>query len=150
MRVARGSSFAWPAILGGVVFLSCVSPTGSCGCSPVENPIAGTWVATEFGVTPTGQQPVDVLAAGGSLTITIAYNYATSGSLTAPAGVIGVAPASMAGTAALNSTHTEVTFTQAADTFVRNVTWQRVGNTSLRVSNQITGSASFTVTLTRQ
>lgn len=150
--VVAAARLVWPAVLGGVVVLSCTTPTGACGCSPPENAIVGTWTATQLNITPTGQAPIDALAAGGTLTIAISGSTATTGTLSLPASVTGGAPlnASMAGRAFLSSTGTEVTFTQTADTFVRDLTWQRVGNTSLRVSNQVAGGASFTVILTRQ
>lgn len=145
LRLAR------PAILSTVAVLSCNNDL--CGCTPViPNPIEGVWAATQFLVTPNGQAQIDVLAAGGSMTITIHDSFGTSGSLTVPASVIGAAPImeSMAGTAILNSAETEVTFDQVAGTFVRDLTWQLVGNTSLRVSNQVAGSAAFSITLSRQ
>lgn len=145
LRLAR------PAILSTVAVLSCNNSL--CGCSPVPlNPVAGVWAATQFLVTPTGQAQIDVLAAGGSMTISIFADNSTSGSLSVPASVAGGSPitASMAGTASLNSAETEVTFDQAADTFVRDLTWERVGTTTLRVSNQVAGSAAFSITLSRQ
>jgi hypothetical protein len=142
---------ARPAILGAVAVLSCTNQ--ACGCDPVPlNPLAGVWAATQFLVTPTGQSQLDVLAAGGSLTITIFPDNATSGSLSVPASVTGGAPimASMAGVSSLNSAETEVTFDQAADTFVRDLTWQRASASSLTVTNQVAGSAAFSITLSRQ
>ena len=140
---------------GLVAGLACVTLIAGCGDgygTDPDSPVAGTWVATQFRITPTGQAQIDALAAGGTLTITIATNNSTSGTISLPASVTGGAAlnASMAGTASLNGANTEVTFTQAADTFVRDLTWQRVGNTSLSVSNQTAGSASFTITLTKQ
>lgn len=136
----------WGVLLVMLLVLSCGSPTEG------SSPVAGTWIATQLTVTPTGQAQLDVLAAGGNLSITITSTNVTSGSLNVPASVNGgtAFSASMAGTASLNGGETEVTFTQSADTFVRDLTWQRVGNNSLRVSNQVAGSASFTVTLTKQ
>lgn len=139
-----------PAVVGMVVMLSCSSITDSCGCSPVPQPY-GTWVATRFVVTPAGQAPIDVLAAGGSLTITIAPNFTTSGALTIPASVNRGVPftASMDGTASYTSSAARITFTQAADTFVRDLTWNYTVS-DLSVTNQTAGNASYTVTLTRQ
>lgn len=142
---------ARPAILSSVAVLSCNNDL--CGCSPfVPNPIEGVWAATQFLVTPNGQAQIDVLAAGGSLAITIHDDFGVSGSLSVPASVTGGAPimASMAGAAIINGAPAVVTFLQEADTFVRDLTWQLVGNTSLRVSNQVAGSASFSITLSRQ
>ena len=141
---------ARPAILSSLAVLSCSNEL--CGCSPVPySPIAGVWAATQFLVTPTGQPQIDALTAGGSMTITVFSDNSTGGSLSLPATVTGGAAliASMAGTATFQS-NTEITFDQAADTFVRDLTWQLVGTTGLMVSNQVAGSASFSITLTRQ
>lgn len=137
-----------------LALLAGVGVAAGCGDSygSSDSPVAGTWVATQFQITPTGQAQIDALAGGGTLSITISAANTTTGALSLPGSVTGGSAlnASMAGTASLNSASTEVTFTQAADTFVRDLTWQRVGNTTLRVSNQVAGGASFTVTLTKQ
>jgi len=114
-----------------------------------SNFLTGTYSATIFLVTPTGQAPIDVLAAGGTLSITIASSGATSGTLDVPASVTGGTRflASMAGTATV--TALTVQFSQDADTFVRDLTWSRVG-TALRVVDQVAGGSSFTITLLHQ
>jgi hypothetical protein len=123
---------------------------GLAGCSDStapSNPLAGTYSATVFRVTPAGESEIDVLAAGGTLTITIAANNSTTGSLDIPASVGGGISASMAGTATLSGS--TVTFQQSADTFVRDLSWTRAGS-ALTVTGQQVGNASFTITLTRQ
>jgi len=139
-----------PAVLGMVVVLSCSSPTEGCGCSPVPSPV-GSWIATQFEVTPTGQAPINVLAAGGSLTITMGTDLVTSGTLSIPASANAgnALNATMAGTYSFELMASEVRFTQTADTFVRDLTWQFPGN-ALSVTNQTAGSAAFTITLHRQ
>jgi hypothetical protein len=109
----------------------------------------GTYVASVFRVTPQGQSQIDVLGAGGSMTLTIGSNNAVTGTLVVPGSVTGGGPLSesMAGTAARDGD--EVTFTQTADTFVRDLTWS-LSAEGLRVTNQTAGGASFTVTLSRQ
>jgi len=127
-----------------------VGSVGACGGSTENtNTLAGTYSATVFTVTPTGQAAINVVAAGGSLTITIATNNATSGSLAIPASINGGTAfnADMAGTATLSGS--TVHFQQTADTFVRDLTWTHSG-TTLTVSNQAAGSAAYTITLTRQ
>jgi hypothetical protein len=139
IRTARRALLATTALLG-----------AACGDDLiVPPPLAGTYRATEFRATFTGQAPVDVLAAGGTLSITIDQGNATSGTLSIPASLNGgtAFTASMAGTATI--TGGNVRFTQSADTFVRDLTWTRT-DAGLRVSNQTAGSASFTITLTRQ
>ena len=129
-----------------------LSSAWSVGCgSDTPNqpsPIAGAYTATVFQVTPTGQPTIDVLAQGGSLSVSIASDNSASGSLSLPASVTGGAPftASMTGTAV--QTGTTVRFEQTADTFVRDQTCTVVGNT-LQATNQVAGSASFTITLSR-
>lgn len=125
---------------------ACNSGDGPVG--PARSPIAGSWRATTFRVTPTGQQPIDVLAAGGTFTIDVALDGATTGQLVIPPSVGGsIVVQSMAGTATL--TGTTVRFQQSADTFVRDAAWTYGGNT-LSIAGQQIGSGSFTVTLTRQ
>ena len=110
--------------------------------------VAGTYRADQFLVTPTGQTPINVLDAGGSLTITIEASGATSGSLYVPPSIGGVPfGVSMVGTATI--TATTVQFTQSADTFVRDLTWTRSVN-RLEVTDQTAGSASYTISLLKQ
>jgi hypothetical protein len=121
-----------------------------CGSDSPSQPssLAGTYVATVFRVTPTGESTIDVLAAGGSLSVTIASDNTASGSLSIPASVAGTPfTASMAGTVVQSGS--TVQFQQTADTFVRNLTFTIVGNT-LQATSQVAGAGSFTITLTRQ
>jgi hypothetical protein len=123
----------------------------ACDDAPTEPSTlrAGTYTATTFRVIPTGQPPLEVLAGGGTLTITVAADGRTSGRLFVPASLTGDDPldASMAGTAV--QAGGEVRFEQTADTFVRDLEWQ-VGTSTLTVVDQPAGSARFTITLTRQ
>lgn len=122
----------------------------ACGSDTPNQPssIAGTYTATVFRVTPTGQPTIDVLAQSGSLQITIASDNTASGSLSLPASVAGTPfTASMTGTVVQSGT--TVQFQQTADTFVRDLTFAVVGNT-LQATNQVAGVGSFTITLTRQ
>jgi hypothetical protein len=107
----------------------------------------GTYTATLFRITPDGGTITDVLAAGGSLHITFDRTGATSGTLIIPAGITGAAVnASMAGTATI--TGLTVTFSQSADTFVRQATWSRIGRT-IQLANYRIGSAVYDVSLER-
>jgi hypothetical protein len=120
----------------------------ACGSSTDANPLAGTYVATTFQVTPTGETMIDVLAYGGTLGITIANDNSTSGTLFVPASLAGTAISeSMAGTAV--QTGNTVGFTQVSDTFVRSLTLTINGST-LQTVNQPLNGATFTVVLTRQ
>jgi len=130
------------------LFCACAFLACGEGTEP-SNSIVGAYLATVLRITPTGQATIDALAGGGVLAITIASNNVTSGTLNLPASVTGGAHfnANMAGTASV--TGSTVTFQQAADSFVRDLIWTR-GGTELTVSNQVAGSAAFTITLTRQ
>jgi len=124
--------------------------SGGCGNGTgPSSALVGTYVATVFSVTPTGQAAINVLAAGGSLTISIAANNTTTGSLFIPASINGGTAfnADMAGSVTL--TGTSVSFQQSADTFVRDLTWT-FSNSTLSVSSQSAGDAAHTITLTRQ
>lgn len=91
---------------------------------------------------------IDVLAQGGTLSINIASDNSTTGTLTLPASVAGSpVTLSMAGTAVV--TGSTVKFQQPGDTFVRDLTFTVSGNT-LAVANQSAGGSTFTVTLTKQ
>jgi hypothetical protein len=129
-----------------------LSGCGDSSGTDSDSPIAGTWIATQLSAAQIGGFAVDVLGAGGSLSITIEDDNSTTGSLHIPAELNdGVEfNASVDGTASLNTAQTEVTFTHPADTFVRDLTWHRVGTTSLRVIDQTAGGFTFNVTLTKQ
>jgi hypothetical protein len=127
---------------------------GAAGCGggsdPIVQPtvdITGSYVATVFKVTPTNKPTIDVLARGGSLTLTIARDSTTSGSLMVPKDVIGDSVnVSLAGIVS-QSGHA-VRFSMASDTFVRTVGWLAGGGTIATDVND--GSAHIEVLLTRQ
>ncbi|MBW8770594.1 MAG: hypothetical protein JF589_12610 [Gemmatimonadetes bacterium] len=110
--------------------------------------IAGNYSATVFQVTPTGLPTIDVLAQGGTLTLSIAADNSTTGNISLPASVLGTAFSENLSGTAVQSGNT-VHFQQSIDTFVRDLTFTIVG-TSLQATNQVAGGASFTITLTRQ
>ncbi len=120
----------------------------AAGCSDAIGPesLAGTYVATEF--TLAGEVSGDVLAAGGSLSITLNADGTTSGSVFVPAALNDGEDftASLAGT--FTVADGSITFTQDADTFVRDITWE-VDGTRLRGAGTFSG-VTFTVVLTRQ
>ncbi len=113
--------------------------------------LSGTYAATKFLVTPTpsGLPPIDILAAGGSLSVTIGTDNTTTGTLNIPGSVTGGAPwiTSMAGTA-VQSDGT-IQFQQSAETFVRDLTW-KLATDSLTVVDQPASNALITITLKRQ
>ena len=125
------------------------SASVACGSDgPTQPSVAGAYVATTFRVTPAGQPMIDVLAGGGTLSINIAADNSTTGSLTLPASLAGSTTSlTMAGTAVVSGS--TIKFQQTADTFVRDLTFTISGNT-LSATNQTVGGATFNVTLTRQ
>jgi hypothetical protein len=126
-----------------------VFAAGCSGGEPIIQPtidIAGAYQATMFRVTPTGKATIDVLARGGSMTLAIANDNTTTGSLVIPQDVFGSAVnASMAGVA-LKSGYS-VRFQQTADTFVRVMGWLAGGGTIATDTND--GSARIEIVLTR-
>ena len=98
-------------------FLLVVS--GACGSDPVAptmGAIAGDYDATSF--TADG---MNVLAAGGSLTLSLGSGGTVAGSMFIPAQVGGPLQADMVGTYTLSGN--SLTIDQAADTFVRDAAW---------------------------
>jgi hypothetical protein len=108
----------------------------------------GIYTAVLFRITVDGQPAKDILLADGSLTISIEKNGGTAGSLVLPAGVPG-GPVTlpMTGTALISGL--TVQFNQTSDSFVRQVTWNRIA-TALQILNERVGTAVYDVTLTRQ
>jgi hypothetical protein len=108
--------------------------------------LAGNYVATSFVVTPAGQAPIDVLAKGGSLTITIAADSSTTGLLSLPAGVLSTTggTADMAGsiTRLIDGSYK---FNQVANSFIKQITWQQF--TDALVSTTFVSNTQFQITL---
>jgi hypothetical protein len=108
----------------------------------------GTYVATTFQATLDGLGAINVLTAGGSLTVTVSANNSLNGTLHLPASLAGEDfTASMTGT--MVAAGVGVSLQQSADSFVRDLIWT-VGTNTLSVTNQRAGTATFTITLTRQ
>jgi len=139
------SKFRRIALVSAVALAGCGG--GTEGITEPDIDITGNYVATYFHVTPTGKPTIDVLARGGSLTMTITAASTTSGTLVIPQDVFGSAVnVSMAGFVA-KSGHA-VRFSQGADTFVRTLGWLAGGGTIATDVND--GSSRIEVTLTRQ
>jgi hypothetical protein len=130
-----------------VAILSTLAACGDDGALEPD-PIAGAYTATTFRITPPSSAEANVLAQGGSLTITIGANNTTTGTLNVPATITGgdALVASMAGTVDRNGNG--VSFEQTADTFVRDLNWTVAGNT-ITATNQSVGGAIYTIVLTR-
>ena len=108
--------------------------------------LAGNYTATSFVVTQTGQPPVDVLSKGGSLTINIAADSTTTGTLVLPAGAI----TGQAGTADMtgkmirrpDGTY-QIDLTESA--FIESLVWQQF--TDALVSTSFLVNTQFQVTI---
>ena len=108
--------------------------------------LAGSYTATSFVVTQTGQSAVDVLAKGGSLTINIAADSTTTGLLSLPAGVLSPT----GGTADMTGRIGRLSdgsfkFSQSANSFVNQLTWQQF--TDALVSTTFISNTQFQITL---
>jgi hypothetical protein len=143
------------AVASAIMLSACGSddPTGIDNDDDDDPPagppaIAGSYTATTFQATPSGQATINMLAQGATLAIVIAENKSTTGTLFIPAAITGEGDltASMNGTAVQSGT--SVTFQQSADTFIRDLTWS-VNGKLLQVVSQTRGGTSFTITLTR-
>jgi len=125
----------------------------ACGGSdePSSTPIAGTYAATFFQTTGSSGQRNEI-AAGSTLTITLAANGTTTGHLhVAASGSNPVFDADMAGTWTATDNHV-VTFTQSADTFVRNMefTWSSdIQGLSTLAGDKVFTGTRIQITLTR-
>ena len=120
----------------------CESSTG-----PDREALAGVWVATTFASWENGVT-TDQLAAGSSLSISLALDGTTTGQLVIQGGNADGTDlvASMAGTWTLADG--TVDFSQSADTFVRDMSFAVDGNTLK--GDEIFGEARVIVTLTKQ
>lgn len=109
--------------------------------------LAGSYAATSFLVTPSGQPTVDVIAKGGSLTITIAADSTTTGLLSLPAGALSPqgGTASMAGRVFQRPDGTFRFEQPAADTFIEQLVWQQF--TDALVSTSFLVNTQFQITL---
>ena len=106
--------------------------------SPTTANVAGAYTATVFTAT-TGGVTTNLLGAGATLTVTLAEGGTVTGHLFVPGGAEGGGDldADLAGTWTL--TGSTVRFTQAADTFVRDVFF-------VASENRLTGDATFSGT----
>jgi hypothetical protein len=136
-------------LLRALLALVLLAAPGGCRGATDPDPLVGTFLATTFQVTPSGQGMINVLTSGGTLGFNVANNFVVTGTLILPAAVTGGAPftASMAGTAV--RTGTSVQLTQSADTFVRNLTFTLVEN-RLEAVNQVVAGTTYNIILTRQ
>jgi hypothetical protein len=145
-RSVRRSHSAFAAFTALVLLGACGGSDAPTTTTPPS--IVGSYKATVFQVTPAGQPMIDVLAKGGTLSMVIAADNSTSGSLSLPPSILG-SPFSATLTGTAVQTGNTVKFQQTADTFIRDLTFT-VNGTALEAKNQTAGVGVFTVVLTRQ
>ena len=132
--------------------LAVAGALAACSSDTVTEPtsLAGTYQATTLRALPTGGDDLDLLAEGVSLTLVIAADNSTTGTLTVPGDLTeNGEPATQSMNGSAVRTGNTVRFQQSADSFVRDLVWT-VGSTTLSVNNQTAGGAAFTITLTRR
>lgn len=131
-----------------LAFFPAVTLAAACenSVSIAPDELAGSYTATSFLVTPSGQPTVDVIAKGGSLTIKIAADSTITGLLSLPAGALSPqgGTADMAGRVILRQDGS-FRFDQAAPTFVNQLIWQQF--TGALVSTSFLSNTQFQITL---
>ena len=124
----------------------------ACGSSdePSDTPIAGTYAATFFQTTGSSGQRNEI-AAGSTLTISLAANGTTTGHLhVAASGANPVFDSDLAGT--WSATGNVVDFVQVADNFVDDIlfTWgSDIQGISTLAGDQVFSGTRIQITLTR-
>jgi len=124
----------------------------ACGDSTSPGPsVVGNYAAIIFVTTPSGGSARNELQAGSTLTFNLNSNGTISGHLHVAAnGTAPVFDADMAGTWSVNGN--VVTFTQAADTFVRNMAFtiqSEGGSVKFLVGDQVFSGTRVNLTLGR-
>lgn len=117
---------------------------GTLGCEDAG--LAGTYQATTFTMRPTGGSTTDILAAGGSITLTIAADMSTSGSLKIPSSVQG-GPVNISLLGSAGRTGDEVTLNLVSDTFLRDARWTFDGSSLSTIYTS--GGVTAIVTLSK-
>lgn len=122
---------------------------GACRRIAEPDPIVGTFLASTFTITPSGQGPKNVLALGGTLGINVANNLVTAGTLVLPPTVTGGATYTAVLAGAADTTGAAVRFVPAGGSFVRDLTFTLVEN-RLEALNQTVAGTRYDLILTRQ
>ena len=140
------STFLLPVRRAAAVLAGAMLASG-CADDPVVPPSGapGDYTATRFTLS-IGGPPVNLLAAGASISLTLAEDHTTTGRLQVPATVGGEAiDESLAGT--WRQSNDTVYFAGPADTFVRDLPFLLRGATL--VADETDGGARLQVTLSK-
>ena len=86
-----------------------------------DESLVGTYTATLFTFSPTGDAPTNVLTAGGSINLVIASNLTTSGTMVLPASVTGTVSTSVSLLGSAVRQGDIVTLQLVTDTFLRDM-----------------------------
>lgn len=140
----RSACLRFAAVCAVVLFTAC---GGGDPTEPPDAAIVGSYAATTLRVTPASAAPIDVLAAGGSLALTIDAQHQVTGTLHVPPSIDGGLDATMTGTVSI--TGSAVRFNQSTDTFVRDLTFQ-IGAGKLTADQTLVSGTRYEVVLTRQ
>ena len=130
----------------------CLSGAAACGGEKSAGPgptVSGNYRATEW-VTTGGTEQTNQLNAGSLLSMALASDGTTTGHLhVAASGGNPAFDADMAGTWSMSNN--EVTFSQAADTFVRDLTFTLVpsGSVWALTADQVVNGTRIQLTLTQ-
>lgn len=138
-----------PRLAFTAALLTMSTAAAGCGDSTSPSGIAGSYTATTFRATGPGSAPLDVLALGTTISLTISSSNATSGTIYIPASLSDDNIAytqSLSGTAV--RTGNTVRFNQTSDNAVRDLTFT-VNGTALQ-ADQTINQTRVELVLTRQ
>lgn len=121
----------WASVLAAVLVAACSDST-----APTMASVAGSYAATTFTVTESGGT-TNILAAGGSISLTLAAAGTTSGRLFVPGGAEGGGDFDEDLTGTWSLQDSTVTLDHDADTFLRDMTFTVRGQ-------QLVGQETFT------
>jgi len=143
MRVRRSLQFSNVILAGCIALIACGEST-----SPTLASVAGGYEATALTTTIDGTT-TNQLAEGTSVSVFLAQNGTTSGTLFVPEGNDDGTDltASLAGTWTLNGNTVE--FDHAADTFIRDMPFTVQGNNRLVGDHTFFGDTRIQITLTK-
>lgn len=134
------------------LWVMAVAVLAGCGGGPTESTsptmssVAGSYTATTF-TAANGTGMSDLLAAGASVSAVLNVNGTTTGRLVVPAAATGGTAIDEDLTGTWTLANTQVTFSQSADTFLRDLVFTVSGNTL--VGNGAFSGTTLHVVLTK-
>ena len=138
-------AWAWSRLV--LVSLLAFAPS-ACADDPIVPPAGapGDYRATKLALSTSGP-PVNLLAVGASLSLTLADDHTTSGRLQLPAAATGGEPVDVSLSGSWRQSNDTVFFSGPADTFIRNVPFLLRGATL--VADNTESGTRVQVTLTK-